>query len=65
MVVKGPKKDPLFEWLKKSEKGHQEIGWNFEKFLVDRTGKLVGRFSSASSSDDKGFLSALNAALAK
>ena len=25
----------------------QQVGWNFEKFLIGRDGKVVGRFKSA------------------
>jgi glutathione peroxidase len=28
----------------KDEDGKADIGWNFTKFLVDRTGKVVARF---------------------
>ena len=27
-------------------KGKGDVGWNFEKFLLDRTGKPVARFAS-------------------
>jgi len=45
--VNGPKADPLYAWLK-SEKGGlfgASIKWNFTKFLVDKSGKVVGRFA--------------------
>jgi len=32
-------------------KGAGEIGWNFEKFVVDRRGFVVGRFGSGSKPD--------------
>ena len=47
-VVSGPNKSDLFKFLTenaaKDLKG--EIEWNFEKFLIDRSGKLVGRYGS-------------------
>ncbi|GMM47194.1 peroxiredoxin [Pichia kluyveri] len=57
--VNGDKADPIYEWLK-SEKsgmlGFKAIKWNFEKFLVDKEGKVYQRYSSlknpASISDD-------------
>jgi glutathione peroxidase len=64
-VVKGPEKDPLFKWLTKTENGEKEIGWNFEKFLVDRSGKLVNRFPSGVEPEEAQLLTALNAALSK
>jgi glutathione peroxidase len=45
--VNGPKADPLYAWLK-SQKGGllgSSIKWNFTKFLVDKTGKVAGRFA--------------------
>jgi glutathione peroxidase len=46
--VKGDDIHPLFNFLTSAEnpdfKG--EIGWNFEKFLVDGNGNLVRRFKS-------------------
>jgi len=46
--VTGVEVQPLFKFLTSSEdeelKG--EVSWNFEKFLVDRTGKLRARFGS-------------------
>ena len=46
--VKGQETQPVFRFLKDSPAGKAdgEIGWNFTKFLVDRDGKVVARFSS-------------------
>jgi glutathione peroxidase len=47
--VKGNDIDPLFKWLtNKSENGvlDANIGWNFNKFLLDENGKLLQHFSS-------------------
>ena len=44
--VKGDKKHPLAKYLV-SVSGGKEIGWNFEKFLFDKSGKFVERFSSS------------------
>ena len=47
--VNGKDADPLFSWLKKEKPGLlgiQRIHYNFAKFLVDREGKVVGRFAS-------------------
>lgn len=47
--VSGPSKQPLFKFL--TEEGEPElkgeVSWNFEKFLVDKKGKLVARFRSS------------------
>ncbi len=45
--VNGPNEDPLYTYLKEQKKGMlgNAIKWNFTKFLVDRSGKVVGRFA--------------------
>lgn len=45
--VNGKNADLLFEYLKSATKGMfgKKIKWNFTKFLVDKNGKVVGRFS--------------------
>ncbi len=52
-VVKGDKKEDLIAWLIKKSGSEQEIGWNFEKFLVDKSGKNVERFQSGVEPDSK------------
>ncbi len=42
-----------------------EILWNFEKFLVDRSGKVTARFSPNTTPDDPALVKALEAELAK
>jgi len=49
--VNGDKAEPLFEWLKKEQPGLmglKRIKWNFEKFLVDKDGKVLQRWASTS-----------------
>lgn len=45
--VNGGNTHPLFEWLKKEKSGllGGKIRWNFTKFLVDRDGQVIGRYS--------------------
>ena len=46
--VNGPAAHPLYAWLKGEKKGvlgTQGIKWNFTKFLIDREGKVAGRFA--------------------
>ncbi len=46
--VNGDDADPLFQWLKGQAPGvlgTKAIKWNFTKFLVDRSGKVVGRYA--------------------
>ena len=47
--VNGDKAEPLYDWLKGEKAGImglKRIKWNFEKFLVGRDGKVVGRWAS-------------------
>ncbi len=45
--VNGDNADPLFKWLKSQKKGllGSKIKWNFTKFLVNKNGEVVKRFS--------------------
>jgi len=46
--VNGPAAHPLYIYLKAAKKGvlgTQGIKWNFTKFLVDRGGRVTGRFA--------------------
>jgi glutathione peroxidase len=42
--VNGANESPLYKWLKAQSGNDSDITWNFEKFLIDRDGK-VERFS--------------------
>jgi glutathione peroxidase len=50
--VNGENAHPLYRFLKKEKPGllgplgGGAIRWNFTKFLVDRNGKIVGRYAS-------------------
>lgn len=46
--VNGDKTPPLFDWLKQEAPGlmgTRSIKWNFTKFLIDRSGKVVRRYA--------------------
>jgi len=46
--VNGDGAAPLYQWLKAEQPGDADstdITWNFEKFLVDKQGNVVERFS--------------------
>jgi glutathione peroxidase len=53
--VRGPTKQPLFSYLtnEANPQLQKEIGWNFEKFLINREGKLVKRFDSSVKPDSE------------
>jgi glutathione peroxidase len=44
--------------------GAKSPGWNFNKYLIDRDGKLAASFGSSTRPDEKAFISALEKALA-
>ena len=41
-----------------------EIGWNFTKFLVDRNGNVIARYSSQTKPDDVSVTEEIDKALA-
>ena len=50
--VNGKEADPLYLWLKDQKSGPlgKRIEWNFAKFLIDRDGQVLERFSSKTDS---------------
>jgi glutathione peroxidase len=42
--VKGSDKHPLYQYLTEKSPFPGEVEWNFQKYLVDRSGHVVGRF---------------------
>ena len=63
--VKGDDKAPLFEYLTSAENPDKEgdIGWNFEKFLVGKDGKLLRRFKTGINPGDSDVSEAVEKAL--
>ena len=49
--VNGKEADPLYVWLKDQKSGPlgKRIEWNFAKFLINREGQVIERFSSKTS----------------
>ena len=45
--VNGAREHPLYRFLKAAAGDPRPIEWNFEKFLVDRSGQTVTRFEPA------------------
>ncbi|ABN66664.1 glutathione peroxidase [Scheffersomyces stipitis CBS 6054] len=55
--VNGDNADPVYKFLKGEKSGVlglTRIKWNFEKFLIDKNGKVVERFSSLASPSSLG-----------
>lgn len=48
--VNGKTAIPLYQWLQNEKRGllGKKIEWNFTKFLIDRNGHVVERFSATS-----------------
>lgn len=44
--VRGGDQHPLFAYLTTQGPADKQVRYNFEKFLVDRTGKVIARYSS-------------------
>jgi glutathione peroxidase len=68
VVVKGNDICPLYRFLTAKEtdpKFAGVVGWNFEKFLISRSGEVVGRFKSAVAPDAPELVKAVEAELAK
>ena len=68
-VIKGDKQAPLYKTLVEATPDKDgkvsQVGWNFEKFLIGRDGKIAGRFKSAVTPEDKDFVKAIKAELDK
>ena len=55
--VDGPHRHPLYAWLTAKENGFPgDIGWNFEKFLIDRHGRVACRYPSGMKPTEAAFL---------
>jgi glutathione peroxidase len=46
-VVKGEQKHALYRFLTENSTPKGEVGWNFEKFLLNKKGEPVARFKSS------------------
>jgi glutathione peroxidase len=68
VVVKGKDICPLYQFLTSKDtdpKFAGAISWNFEKFLISRSGAVVGRFKSAVKPDAPELVKAVEAELNK
>ena len=64
--VNGSARHPIYEELVQApnEQGVAgDITWNFEKFLLDSSGKVVARFSPRTEPDDPALVAAVQALL--
>ena len=57
LEVNGPGRHALYAWLTDKANGHPgDIEWNFEKFLIDRNGRLLMRYPPTVKPEDKGLM---------
>ena len=64
LEVNGPHRHPLYALLTAAEGGFPgDIEWNFEKFLIGRDGRLIGRYPPPTKPDDRGMLLEISDAL--
>lgn len=62
--INGSNKNALIAWLIANDKsGNKDIKWNFEKFVVSKTGKVIARFPSVVKPEDNRVIEAIEKAL--
>lgn len=68
VVVKGKGITPLYDYLTSKDTNPEfagPIAWNFEKFVISREGKVVGRFKTGVKPTDEKFVKAIQTELEK
>ena len=63
--AKGAEKHPLYQTLTQAVEPQGDVGWNFEKFLISKTGEVVARFKSSVKPDSPELMAAIEQELAK
>lgn len=63
--VLGDDKTPLYGRLVNNAPETGDVSWNFEKFLIDKNGNIVGRYKSKVKPDSDELLKAIDTELAK
>ena len=64
--VKGKARHPLYTYLTSKETNPEfagKISWNFNKFLISPSGKIIGRFGSMTKPSDPELISAIETAM--
>jgi glutathione peroxidase len=61
--VKGDDTAPLYKWLIASADRHEDIEWNFAKFLIGRDGRVIKRFTPKTTPDADEVKAAVESAL--
>jgi glutathione peroxidase len=63
--AKGSQQHPLYTYLTRTVQPTGDVSWNFEKFLVNKKGEVVGRFKSSVAPDAPELVRAIERELAQ
>lgn len=63
MVVKGPESAVFYRWLIDNGPRHEDIEWNFAKFLIGKRGEIKARYLPKIKPDDEGLIDDIEKAL--
>lgn len=64
LEVNGTGRHPLYSWLTSQANGRAgDIQWNFEKFLIGRDGRVIGRYPPGTRPEDNGLRTDIASAL--
>ncbi|KAM3093542.1 glutathione peroxidase [Phormidesmis sp. 146-35] len=63
--AKGANQHPLYKTLTDSVIPAGDVSWNFEKFLISKTGEVIARYRSSVAPNSSELASAIEQALAK
>jgi glutathione peroxidase len=61
--VSGNRTQPVYAYLVENAPWKGAVGWNFEKFLIGRDGKIVGRYKSKVTPESRELTDAIEASL--
>ena len=66
--VKGKAQHPLYQYLTSQQNNPEfggKISWNFNKFIIDREGNILGRFGSRTKPENPELMAKLETAMAQ
>ena len=63
--AKGSQQHPLYAQLTREATPSGDVSWNFEKFLIDKNGEIVGRYSSGVTPESSELKGAIEQQLSK
>jgi len=64
--VKGSDQHPLYQFLTSKETDPEfagDVKWNFQKYLVDRSGKVIAKFAPSTKPESEEIIGAIEAAI--